>query len=602
MDLREKLRNLPATPGVYLFKDETGRTVYVGKARSLKNRVRQYFIKRDHGPRIGSLVERIRDLEYIVTDSEVEALVLESNLIKEHRPKYNVNLKDDKSYPYLKVTLAEEYPRVFLTRRLAKDGSRYFGPYTHTGAVHETLNLLKRLFPLRTCRQAVLKAKARPCLNYHIKRCLGPCTGGVDRGEYLNLVEDVCQFLEGKQEKVVARLTGRMEEAVQNLAFEQAALLRDQIRAIGEVLEKQKVSRLQGDDLDVLALVQKGTLAVVTVFYVREGRVVGHDHFPLEPPGEMSDAEIVTAFLKQFYLNAAVVPPQLVVGAVLKEEIPALVKWLTESARHRVIITVPRRGEKKDLLTLAGKNAALALAEEKRSGQRQREQTELAELAALVSLSGPPERVEGYDISHTSGTEQVGVMVVATGGRPDPSLYRRFKVGAGPDDYAALAQVMERRLARGLAGDQAFLPLPDLILVDGGRGQLSAVEKVLGNAGVAIPAVGLAKREETIILAGGTEVLLSRDAPALHLLQRVRDEAHRFAITYHRARRQKSLQSVLEEIDGVGPVRRRALLQAFDSLQAIREAGLEDLCRVPGMNRAVAGQVYRFFRAGGPAE
>lgn len=598
MDLREKLRNLPATPGVYLFKDDTGGTVYVGKARSLKNRVRQYFVKSDHGPRVNALVERIRDLEYIITDSEVEALVLEANLIKEYRPRYNVNLKDDKSYPYLKVTLGEEYPRVFLTRRLVKDGARYFGPYTHTGAVHETLHLLSRLFPLRTCRQAVLKTRDRPCLNYHIKRCLGPCTGGVDRGEYLSLVEDVCQFLEGKQTQIVTRLTARMEEAVSELAFERAAVYRDQINAIGEMLEKQKVSRPDGHDMDVVAVAQEDSLAVVTVFYVRGGRVVGRDHFPLEPPGEMADAEIVTAFLKQFYLNAAVIPPRLVVGAVLKEEIPALIKWLASAAGHRVGITVPQRGEKKDLVALAGKNAALALAEERLHGQGQRVRQEMVQLAALLGLSGPLGRIEGYDISHTSGTRQVGVMVVAVDGRPAPSLYRRFKVNldSGPDDYAALAQVVERRLLRAQAGDQGFLPLPDLMLIDGGRGQLSAVEAVFTRFGASIPAVGLAKREETIILPGGAPVLLGRDAPALHLLQRVRDEAHRFAITYHRSQRQKSLRSVLDEIEGVGPVRRKALLQAFGSLEEMGSAGIEELCRVPGMNRLVAEKVYRFFQ------
>jgi len=594
MDLSDKLRRLPPSPGVYLFRDAEGRCVYVGKARSLRNRVRQYFLKSDHGPRVNAMVERVRDLEYIVTDTEVEALVLESNLIKEHRPRYNVNLKDDKSYPYLKVTVGEEYPRVFLTRRLIADGSRYFGPYTHTGAVHETLNLLSRIFPLRTCREAVLKTRTRPCLNYHIKRCLGPCTGTVDRAEYRNMVEDVCQFLAGKQAGVVARLTARMEEAAEKLEFERAAVLRDQIRAVGEVLEKQKVSRPEGRDLDVCALVQESPLAVVTVFYVRSGRVVGRDNFVLEAPGDVSDAEVMTAFLKQFYLNAAVIPPHLVVGAVLKEEVPVLVKRLSEAGGHRVGITVPVRGERKDILALAAKNAALALAEEKQGAGRCGR--ELAELAALAALPGPPRRVEGYDISHTAGSGQVGAMVVAIDGRAAPSLYRRFKVDLpGADDFAALAQVVHRRLARAQARDPSFTPLPDLILVDGGKGQLAAVEKVLLEAGLSIPAVGLAKREETVVLPGGREVRLSRDAPALHLLQRVRDEAHRFAVTYHRAGRQKSLQSLLEEIEGVGPVRRRALQKAFGSRAELGAADLADLCRVPGMNRAAAEKVYRFF-------
>ncbi|MDA8337015.1 MAG: excinuclease ABC subunit UvrC [Peptococcaceae bacterium] len=603
MDLPDKLRNLPACPGVYLFRDEAGAYVYVGKARSLRNRVRQYFSGHDSRPRIQPMLERVRDVEYIVTDSEVEALVLESNLIKEHRPRYNVTLKDDKSYPYLKVTVGEEYPRVFLTRRLARDGSRYFGPYTHTGAVHQTLHLLSRLFPLRTCRDPVLKTRARPCLNYHIKRCLGPCTGGVGREEYRNLVEDVCRFLEGKHTSIVAHLSGRMEEAAENLEFERAAVLRDQIRAIGEILEKQKVSRPEGRDLDVCALTQEDALAVVTVFYVRSGRVVGRDNFSLEPPGDMSDAEIMTAFLKQFYLNAAEVPSQLVTCAVLKAEIPALTSFLAQAAGHRVTITVPVRGEKKDLLALAGKNAALALAEEKRGGRRTGR--ELAELAALVPLSGPPRRVEGYDISHTAGSGPVGVMVVATDGQAAPALYRRFKVTLpeGPDDCAALAQVVKRRVTRALARDQSFLPLPDLILVDGGKGQLGAVEKALAESGVDIPAVGLAKREETVILPGGRELRLPRDAPALHLLQRVRDEAHRFAVTYHKAGRRKSLRSVLEEIDGVGPARRKALQQAFGSRALLLAASLEELCRVPGMNRPAAENVYRFLHeAGSPGK
>ena len=594
--MREKLRHLPAAPGVYLFKDEAGRCLYVGKARSLRNRVRHYFRKgNDLHPRIGAMVERARDLEYIVTDSEVEALVLESNLIKEHRPRYNVILRDDKSYPYLKVTLGEDYPRLFLTRRLVDDGSRYFGPYANTGAVQETLNLLKRLFPLRTCREAVLKRRDRPCLNYHIKRCLGPCTGGVDRERYRALAGDVCRFLEGRQSEIVARLTREMEEAAANLAFERAAVLRDQVRAVGEVLEGQKVSRPGGRDRDVCAVAQGDGLAVVTVFYVRAGRVVGRDHFPMEPPGETSDAEVLTAFLKQFYFGSAMVPPEVVTAAVLREEVPALVQGLRQAAGHRVVVTVPLRGEKKELLALAGKNAALALAEELRGGARVTR--ELAELAELAALSGPPGRVEGYDISHTAGHEQVGVMVVAEEGRLAPSLYRRFKIaGTGEgDDYAALAHVMGRRLARGLAGDRGFLPLPDLILVDGGKGQLHAAAGALAAAGLQIPLLSLAKREETIFTADGRELRLPRDAAALQFLQRLRDEAHRFAIAYHRARRQKGRQSLLEEIEGVGPVRRKALLQAFGSLEAMRRATVAELGRVPGMNRPAAERVYRFL-------
>lgn len=622
MTPEEKLGLLPARPGVYYFKDAAGKIIYVGKAVSLRSRVRSYFHNGTRqAPKVRSLMGRAVDFEYIVTDNEVEALILEANLIKEHRPRYNVFLKDDKSYPYLKITLAEEFPRVIVTRRLVQDGSRYFGPYTEVGAVQETLNLLRRLFPFRTCKKKIGEVqkgeKERPCLNYHIRRCLAPCCGYVDQKAYRTLIEEVCLFLEGRQEDLVRQLAVRMQKAAAELRFEKAAELRDQIAAIKKVIEKQKVFSVGRGDQDVVAAALKGELACAVVFFVRGGKLVGRKTFYLPNTGEMTEAEVVTAFLKQYYHQADFLPGEILVSALLPEEKGVLADWLARQRGKRVKLLVPARGEKKEMVAMALENARLSL-EEAELAQKEREKGEevLSGLAEALGLAGVPRRLECYDVSGLQGVAGVASLVVWEKGRLRPGEYRRFQIRAvnGPDDYASLREAVRRRFARGKEEQRLlaqgllnplaarFARFPDLVVVDGGKGQLSAVREAMEGLGCGqIPVCALAKREELIYLEGReTPLKLPGDSPVLHLLQQLRDEAHRFALAYHRKLRTKAgLGSLLDEIAGIGPVRRRALLKAFPSLEAIRRAGVEELAEVTGMNRAAAEAVYNFFQEKG---
>ncbi|RKO65811.1 excinuclease ABC subunit UvrC [Desulfofundulus salinus] len=618
MTPEEKLQHLPDKPGVYLFRDTAGEIIYVGKAVSLKNRVRSYYQSgARQSPKVRALMNRAADFEYIVTDNEVEALILESNLIKEHRPRYNIYLKDDKSYPYLKVTLGEDFPRVHVTRRVVKDGSRYFGPYTSAGAVHETLDLLRRLFPFRTCKQklaeGVVPARHRPCLNFHIGRCLAPCSGQVDKEEYRAMIREICLFLEGRQDDLIKELTRRMNEAAEKLEFERAARLRDQLQAVRQVLENQKVLSTSKEDRDVVALAQNHDLSLVMVFFVRGGKLIGRDQF-LVPGAENTPAEVITAFVKQYYARADFIPGEILLLEIDPQERPAMEEWLSGIRGARVRLVVPRRGEKKQLVDLAAKNALLALQEvEQEQKSRGQGRDACAELARELGLESIPYRIECFDISNTQGEESVASMVVFEEGRPVPDQYRRFKIRTveGPNDFASLKEVLTRRFTRAreerelvqtgqLSTRQAkFYRLPDLVIVDGGKGQLSAVREVMKELGFAhIPAFGLAKKEE-LLFAGDRSgpIRLPRDSRALHLLQHLRDEAHRFAVTYHRQlRTRRNLKSLLDEIEGIGPVRRRALLKAFPSLDDMARATVEELAAVPGMNRAAALAVYRFLR------
>lgn len=613
--VREKLDKLPESPGVYIYRDGKGDIIYVGKAVSLKHRVRSYFgAAAGRDPKVKALMSRARDLEYITTDSEVEALILESNLIKEHRPRYNVFLKDDKSYPYLKVTLNEQFPRVFITRRLIKDGSRYFGPYTRVGAVHETLRLLKRIFPLRTCKQKSPAPRSRPCLNQHIQRCLGPCCNLVMPEEYRRVVDGVLLFLEGRQEQLIKDLKQRMEQAAEDLEFERAAKLRDQLQAVEKVIEKQKVVSRNLEDRDVVAMARARDESCVMVFFVRGGKLIGREHFILDGTGDMKRAEVLNGFLKQYYLRAEFIPREVLVEDVPGEEREVLEHWLTEKRGARVYVTRPRRGEKKKLVDLAGRNALLVLEEVQAGRVARNEDLEkaLGELAPALGLDAPPRRLECFDISNIQGAETVASMVVFEDGKPVPQQYRRFKIKtvAGPDDFASMREALARRFSRGreerelvntgqMSTRQAkFHRLPDLLVVDGGRGQLSSAVAVLEEQGLSrIRACGLAKEEELIFLPGRSDpVRLPEDSPALKMLQRLRDEAHRFAVTYHRQLRGKrSLRSMLEDIEGVGATRRRELMRAFGSVERIREAGLDELTAVPGMNRRAARAVYDYF-------
>jgi len=560
------------------------------------------------------MIEKISDLEVIVTDTEVEALILEQNLIKEHRPRYNAYLKDDKSYPYIKVTLGEDFPRVMLTRRHVKDGSRYFGPYTRAGAVHETLSLLRKIFPFRTCKQKEPPLRERPCLNYHIKRCSGPCCGLVDREKYRAMIREVCLFLEGRQEDLVRQLTARMEEAAERLDFEQAARLRDQIRAVGEVIEKQKIISGGFEDQDVAALAETFDEACVMLFLIRGGKLIGSEHFMLEGTEGLSRSEIITAFVKQYYNDAGFIPGEILLSEDIGEEKPVIEAWLSDMRGAKVVLKTPRRGEKKKLVEMAARNALLALEQARLEKGVERDEIAgaLADLARGLGLEQPPRRLECYDVSNTQGAESVASMVVFEEGKPARDQYRRFKIRTveGPDDFASLQEVLRRRFTRALeerelmktgqlsSREARFHLLPDLVIIDGGKGQLSAARQVMRELGFdRIPTFGLAKEEEQLFAEGRPDpIILPAGSRALHLLQRLRDEAHRFALSYHRKLRGKAgLKSLLEEVEGIGEVRRRELLKAFGSLAEIEKASLEELAAVKGMNKKAARAVYDFF-------
>ncbi|MHB8986569.1 MAG: excinuclease ABC subunit UvrC [Eubacteriales bacterium] len=615
MELEEKLKLLPDRPGVYLYRDAEGRIIYAGKALSLKNRVRSYFQPgAQHPPKIRLMVEKVADLETIVTDSEVEALILEQNLIKEHRPYYNAYLKDDKSYPYLKVTIKEDFPRVFITRRHVRDGSRYYGPYTRVGAVNETLRLLKRLFPFRSCRQKDPPKRERPCLNHHIRRCLGACCGLVDRNTYRAVINEVCLFLEGKQEDLVRRLAARMEEAAKKLEFERAAELRDQIQALREVTEKQKIVSESDEDTDILAAAGENGDSLVMVFFVRGGKLIGREQFTLKGTEGLSPAAATAAFVKQYYSQADFIPEKVLLAVKIEEE-DLIEKWLSGKKGVKVRLSVPARGEKKKLVEMVAKNAGLALEQlraEEAAG-RVEAAGALEELARELGLERAPARLECFDISNIQGQNSVASMVVFEEGRPATGQYRRFKVRnvQGPDDFASMYEVVRRRFDRAASErelintgqassrEAKFYRLPDLVIVDGGKGQLTAARRAMSESGFShIPAFGLAKEEELLFGEGRPEpVALPRGSKALYLVQRLRDEAHRFALAYHRKVRGKAgLKSLLDEIEGIGPARRRALLKKFGTVKAIEEASVEALAAVPEMNKKAAAAVYTFFR------
>ncbi|MDI6907695.1 MAG: excinuclease ABC subunit UvrC [Thermoanaerobacterales bacterium] len=606
--LAEKAASLPEQPGVYLFRDAEGTVLYVGKAVSLRARVRSYFTGAQPD-KVQAMLARAAELDFIVTASEIEALILESNLIKEHRPRYNVILKDDKSYPFIKVTVNEEYPRVFITRRQVKDGARYFGPYPSAGAVNETLRLLKKLFPFRSCTQTRFKNR-RPCLNYHIGRCLGPCTGDVDPERYAAMVREVLIFLEGRHEDLARKLAAEMQRAAEELQFERAAEIRDQLRAIETVVARQNIVSTRLEDQDAVALARDGNRGEVVVLEIRGGKLLRQGHLTVRGIADRDDAEVLAAFIKQYYGDAAFVPPEILLPVAPAEDAAAVEVWLSARRGGRVRLHVPRRGRKKDLVRMAAANAAL-LQEQfaaERSGARA-----LADLAGNLGLPGPPGRLEAFDISNIQGRETVASMVVFEDGRPNPAAYRRFRVRTveGPNDFAAMEEVVTRRFTRA-AEEQAlvrtgelslrrakFLPLPDLVLIDGGKGQLGVAHAAMIRLGFGdIPVFGLAKEEELLFAPGRPDPLpVPPDSPAQYLLQRLRDEAHRFAVTYHRAEHVRvSLKSLLDEIEGIGPKRRRALLKAFPSIEAIRRAGVDELAAVPGMTRPAAEAIHRFFR------
>lgn len=607
------LDTLPAKPGCYLMKNAAGEVIYVGKAVNLRSRVRSYFHEGDDaGYKTRRLLREIADLEWILVDSELEALILEMNLIKRHRPRYNVRLKDDKRYPYIKIHWADPFPKVTVTRQTSQDGSHYFGPYTSVWAVHQTLDVLRRIFPYLTCDREISGQDKRACLYYDIRLCCAPCIGAADQATYRQMIADLEHFLQGRTEPIVARIQAEMEKASGETRFEKAAALRDQLQAIQRVVEQQKIVLPQEYlDSDVLALARSDGEACVQVFFIRGGKLIGREYFVLEGTEEIADPEVMSAFVKQFYTEAAAVPPQLLLPEEI-EEARIIQQWLrSRRAGEKVEIFVPRSGQLRDLVQMAAQNATETLTALRAQWQADthRQEGALTELQQALGLPAPPNRIECYDISNTQGTAIVGSMVVFTQGVPEKRLYRRFNiqsVGGAPDDFASMEEVLTRRFRRwqsaqetvtqpGSKPDASFAFLPDLLIVDGGKGQLSRAVAVLQKFDLygRVAVIGLAKQHEEIFFPQNNKpLLLPRHSQGLYLIQRIRDEAHRFAITAHRKQRtRRALASTLDAIPGIGPARRKALLKHFGSLDKIRTASVEELAAVPGVTQSVAESI-----------
>ncbi len=608
-DIQEELKKLPGKPGVYLMHDEKDEIIYVGKAISLKNRVRQYFqTSRNKGPKIEQMVTKIARFEYIITDSELEALVLECNLIKEHRPKYNTMLMDDKTYPYIKVTVKEAYPRVLFSRQIKKDKSKYYGPYTSAGAVKDTIELIRKIYKLRTCHRNLPKdmGKERPCLNYHIKQCDAPCQGYISEEAYGEKVKKAMEFLNGNYEPVLKELEAKMQEAAENLEFEQAIEYRELLGSVKQIAQKQKISNSDGEDKDIIAMANDKEDAVVQVFFVREGRLIGRDHFYLRiAPGEKL-AEILGSFVKQFYAGTPFIPKELMLQTEIEDQ-EVISEWLSARKGQKVYLRVPKIGTKEKLVELAAKNASLVLSQDKEKIKREEGRTigaakEIAGWLGLESIS----RIEAFDISNISGFENVGSMVVYERGKPKRSDYRKFKIKGvqGPDDYACMEEVLKRRFLHGLQEQDndklgGFASFPDLIMMDGGKGQVNVALRVLEELRLKIPVCGMVKDDKHRtrgLYFENKEIPIDRGSEGFRLITRIQDEAHRFAIEYHRSLRTKDqVHSILDDIDGIGTARRKALMKAFQSLEAIKAADVETLAKVPSMNRAAAEKVYDYF-------
>ena len=612
MDISEHLQGIldtaPTRPGCYIMKDEQHTVIYVGKAVSLRNRLRSYFhasAQEDHKTR--RLVRHIADIEWIVVGSELEALILEMNLIKKHRPQYNVRLKDDKRYPYIKVLWNQPFPKLIVTRQMSEDGSRYYGPYTSVWAVHQTLDVLRRIFPYLTCDREITGKDERACLYYDIKLCAAPCIGAISQAGYRQMIDDLGQFLEGRTEPIVTRLRADMSQSAEALNFERAAALRDQIQAIERVVEKQKVVSSDYIDSDVVAMARTNGDACVQVFFIRSGKLIGREYFLMEGAAESPDADVIAVFLKQFYDQAPNVPTQVLLPTEI-EEMSIIREWLnTRRGGQKVELHIPRTGPQQELVQMAAENASATLSALQAQWQADthRQEQSLAELQTALGLPETPNRIECYDISNTQGTAAVGSMVVFEQGVPKKSLYRRFNIRSvsGPDDFASMEEVLTRRFSRwqaaqditqapGKKPDPAFALLPDLLLVDGGKGQLSRAQVVLERFALTgrFILASLAKQNEELFIPGRPEsLLLPRHSQALYLVQRVRDEAHRYAITSHRQRRDKAgIASQLDAIPGIGPLRRKALLAHFGGLQEIRQASTEELLTIPGITIKLA--------------
>ncbi|WP_312045064.1 excinuclease ABC subunit UvrC [Anaerotignum sp.] len=611
-DISEELKKLPQKPGVYLMKNDKDQIIYVGKAINLKNRVRQYFqSNKNLTAKTRAMVPQIVEFEYIVTDSELEALILECNLIKQHEPYYNIMLKDDKTYPYIKVTIQEEFPRIFITRRLDKDKAKYYGPYTDGLAVKETVETLHKLFPIRKCKKNLPKeiGKERPCLNHHIGQCLAPCSGAIASAEYKEFIKDAMDFLEGKHDGIRKKMEAEMAEAAEKMDYEKAAALRDKIRAVQSVAQKQKMANMSVGDADVIAMVRAFHECLVQVFFIRDGKMTGRENFTMTASEEQSRSEILTAFVQQFYTGTAYIPREIILQEdLVPEEKELLSEYFSEKREGKVIFTVPIKGEKQKLVELAHKNAMLIFEQfgEKLRREEQRTKGAMEELRQALDIEGTLHRVEAYDISNTQGFESVGSMVVFEDGKSKNSDYRKFRIKTviGANDYASMKEVITRRLNHALkekaeGKTSSFTRLPDLIFMDGGKIQVSAAEEVLMSFGMNIPVCGMIKDDKHRtrgLLFQGEEIKIPYTSEGFKLLTRIQDEVHRFAITYHRKLRQEAgLHSVLEDIKGIGEVRRKALMRHFGSIEDIARAEVGDLLEVTEMNIPSAEQVYAFF-------
>lgn len=617
-NIQEELKKLPDKPGVYIMHDKDDTIIYVGKAIILKNRVRSYFRESaNHSPKIAKMVSLVDRFEYIVTDSELEALVLENNLIKEHRPKYNTMLKDDKTYPYIKVTVSDIYPRILFSREMKKDKSKYFGPYTSAGAVKDTIELINKLYKLRTCNRKLPKdaGKERPCLNYYIHQCKAPCQNWISPEEYKKQVDEALEFLNGNYGKILKELQQKMEIASENLEFEEAASYRDLLNSVKQVAQKQKITDSEGEDRDVIALAKDQQDAVVQVFFVRNGRLIGREHFYMTNVAEDTEGQILESFVKQFYAGTPFIPKELLIQEEL-EEAKVISEWLSGKRGNKVWLRFPKKGTKEKLVDLAARNAAMVLSQDKERIKREDGRT-IGAVKEIASLLGMEKivRMEAFDISNISGFENVGSMVVYEKGKPKKSDYRKFKIKSvsGPDDYGCMKEVLTRRFVHGMEESKelkeknieeqfgSFTRFPDLLLMDGGKGQVNIALQVLEELKLNIPVCGMVKDDNHRtrgLYYNNEEIPIDKHSEGFKLITRVQDEAHRFAIEYHRSLRSKEqVHSVLDDIPGIGPARRKALMKAFANIGDIKEATVEELAQIPGIPQNVAEEIYSFFHS-----
>lgn len=615
-DIEQELKKLPDKPGVYIMHDAADEIIYVGKAVNLKNRVRQYFRpSHDEGPKKAKMVTQIRRFEYIITDSELEALVLECNLIKEHRPKYNTMLRDDKTYPYIKVTLGEDFPRVLFSRLIRKDKSKYFGPYTSAGAVKDTIELIQKMYQIRTCSRNLPKdiGKDRPCLNYHIKKCNAPCQGYISKEEYRKSIDMVLSFLNGNYQPVLKDLETRMMQASDQMEFERAIEYRELLNSVKQIAQKQKITSFDGEDKDIIALANDERDAVVQVFFIRGGKLIGREHFYVRVAAEDSEGQVLTTFVKQFYSGTPFLPKEIMLSAEI-EDIPVIEEWLSAKRGARVYIRVPQKGMKEKLVELAKKNAELVLSQDRERIKREEGRTigALREIEKLLDMQGL-NRIEAYDISNISGFQTVGSMIVYEKGKPCRSDYRKFRLKTiqGPDDYASMHEVLTRRFLHGIEEKKelqekqmdeefgSFTRFPDLIMMDGGKGQVNIALSVLSELHLNIPVCGMVKDDNHRtrgLYYNNVEIPIERTSEGFKLITRIQDEAHRFAIEYHRSLRSKvQVHSVLDDIEGIGETRRKALMRRFQSVERIREASVEELKETESMNERAAEAVYAFL-------